>query len=70
MKRMRTLPKFESEAQEARWVFQNQDALADAVEFGKGPGLKVEEIVARSRAKAQPGRGVRHSAKSNRRGGV
>ena len=53
MNRKRVLPRFESEAEEARWVFQNQDVLADALEFDKGPSLSVEEIVARSRAKAK-----------------
>ncbi len=53
MNRKRVLPKFESEAEEAPWVFQNQDILADAFEFGKGPSLSVDEIVARSKAKAK-----------------
>ena len=47
MKRKGTLPKFGTEAEEARWVFRNQDVLAEAFEHGEGPSLSVEDIVAR-----------------------
>ena len=53
MNRKRVLPKFENEAEEARWVFQNQAVLAEALEFDNGPSLSVEEIVAQSGAKTK-----------------
>ncbi len=56
MTKRRRLPKFGDEEQEARWVFENQNALAAAFEDTEA-GHSVGEILERSTARART-RGV------------
>jgi hypothetical protein len=45
------LPKFKSEAEEAKWVFRHQRRLAEAFESARPPALTIEKVLAESRAK-------------------
>lgn|SRR5262249_19635755 len=67
MSRKKILPRFENEAEEARWVFRNQKWLAEAFESETGCRVTVEEIVVRSRADAK---GQRTQVRRAQRGGA
>ncbi len=45
------MPKFKSEAEEAKWVFRHQRRLAEAFESARPPALTIEKVLAESRAK-------------------
>ena len=51
MSARRPVPKFKSEADEAKWVFRHQSRLAEAFESPDRPSLTVEQVLAKSRAK-------------------